>query len=447
MELCSEDPSDAFALARRLLSISTLGCLPITLGGACPQTTSGLTDVYPLLYPTACSILAPEERTDLKEQSLKERILVVGAGFAGATYAREIAESGYLVDVIDRRGHIGGNAFDETLENGIRVHHYGPHLLHTNSERVVEWLRQFGEFVAYRHRVTALLPDGQTLVPLPINRKTINMVFGLALQGEAEVSAFLGRLAVKCEEPRNAAEYLTSQIGTELTDLFFRPYTKKMWALDLEDMGASVVKRIPLRYDDEDHYFPGDKFQLLPQDGYTGLIMRILDHPKIKVMVSTPFDKAALADYDFCFNSMPIDEYFEAAYGPLPYRSIRFHHREEPFENGFRETSVVNFTDTSRFTRQTDWSRFPCHVQQHTGRKTLTNEEPCDYRENNFERYYPVKTSDGRYQATYAKYKELADRERRLRFIGRCGTYQYLDMDQVINQSLRGAHTWLATVA
>jgi UDP-galactopyranose mutase len=382
-----------------------------------------------------------------EEHLLRKRILVVGAGFAGATYARELAEAGHLIDVIDRRRHVGGNAFDETLDNGIRVHRYGPHLLHTNSESVVEWLMQFGEFASYKHRVTALLPDGQTFVPLPINRQTINMVFGVELRDEAEVRSFLCRLAVECKEPRNAAEYLASQIGTELTDLFFRPYTKKMWALDLEDMDATVVKRIPLRFDDEDHYFPADKFQMMPRDGYTSIVKRILDHPGIKVTVATPFERTMLADYDFCFNSMPIDEYFDAAYGPLPYRSIRFHHREEQFEGGLGETSVVNFTDSSRFTRQTDWSRIPCHVQEHTDRKTLTTEEPCDYTENDLERYYPVKTSDGRYQAIYEKYKELARRDPRLRFIGRCGTYQYLDMDQVINQSLRGAHKWLASQA
>lgn len=382
-----------------------------------------------------------------KDELLKKRVLVVGAGFAGATYARELAEAGFLIDVIDRRGHIGGNAFDETFDNGIRVHRYGPHLFHTNNDGVVEWLTRFGEFALYKHRVTALLPDSRTLVPLPINRQTINRVFGLALQGESEVRAFLASLAVKCEEPRNAAEYLASQIGTELTDLFFRPYTKKMWALDLEDMDASVVKRIPLRYDDEDHYFPADKFQLIPRDGYTTIIRSILDHPGIGVMVSTAFEKAMLADYHFCFNSMPIDEYFDAAYGPLPYRSIRFHHREEPSEGGIGETSVVNYTDASRFTRQTDWSRIPCHVQRDTGRKTLTREEPCDYTENNLERYYPVKTSDGRYQAIYKKYRELASREPRLQFIGRCGTYQYLDMDQVINQSLLGVRKWLTSRA
>lgn len=373
-----------------------------------------------------------------------QRILVVGAGFAGATYARELAESGYRVEVIDRRPHVGGNAYDETVGTGVRVHRYGPHLFHTNNAGVVEWLRKFGEFVPYQHRVTALLPDGRNLVPLPINRRTINTVFGVALRDEPEVRAFLARMAVPCEKPRNAAEHLASQIGTDLTDLFFRPYTKKMWALDLEEMDTSVVKRIPLRYDDEDRYFPGDKFQMMPRGGYAAVITCILDHPSISVTIGTAFDRVMLADFDFCFNSMPIDEYFDFVLGPLPYRSIRFHHWEETFDGGIGETPVVNYTDSACFTRQTDWSRIPCHVQLHTGRKTLTREEPCDYTENNLERYYPVKTSDGRYQAIYAQYKVLAEREARLRFIGRCGTYQYLDMDQVINQSLQGVRAWLA---
>jgi UDP-galactopyranose mutase len=376
--------------------------------------------------------------------SLALRTLVVGAGFAGSAYARELAQNGCHVDVIDRRDHIGGNAFDEVVATGIRIHRYGPHLFHTNNSRVVDWLMRFGVFIPYEHRVTALLPGNQQFVPLPINRHTINAVFGQQLQDELSVREFLARLAVPCEEPCNAAEYLASQLGTQLTDLFFRPYTKKMWTFDLEDMDVAVVKRIPIRYDDEDRYFAGDRFQMLPRDGYTAVVKNILDHPGIRVSVGVPFEKALLAGYDFCFNSMPIDEYFDNVYGPLPYRSIRFHHREEPFESSMGDTSVVNFTDASRFTRQTDWSRLPGHILRNSGLTTITREEPCDYTENNFERYYPVKTSDGRYQAVYAKYKALADAEEKTCFIGRCGTYQYLDMDQVLNQSLRGVRAWLA---
>ncbi len=372
------------------------------------------------------------------------RILVVGAGFAGATYARELAENGHYVQVIDKRPHIAGNAYDEVLDDGTRVHRYGPHLFHTNNARVVDWLKRFSSFIPYEHRVTALLPSGG-LAPLPVNRTTVNLVFGKSLQTEHDVATFLESVSVPCEAPKNAAEYLASKIGTTLTDLFFRPYTKKMWQFDLEQMDAAVVKRIPLRHDDEDRYFPGDKFQMLPAEGYTAVVRSILDHPSISVSTSVAFDKAMLAGFDFCFTSMPIDEYFDFVLGPLPYRSIRFHHRSEPSEYGLGSTSVVNFTDTGCYTRQTDWSRLPGHLSGDTGRRTVTLEEPCDYADNGHERYYPVKTHDGRNEAVYGRYKELAEKERKVRFIGRCGTYQYLDMDQVINQSLQGVQGWIAS--
>jgi UDP-galactopyranose mutase len=292
--------------------------------------------------------------------SLSKRILVVGAGFAGATYARELAEAGYEIVVIEKRPHIAGNAYDEVMPDGTRVHRYGPHLFHTSNERVVAWLSRFAAFIPYEHRVTALLPSG-SLAPLPVNRSTVNMVFETALQTEAEVAAFLERIAVSCVSPRNAAEYLASRIGATLTELFFRPYTKKMWDLDLEEMDPAVVKRIPVRHDDEDRYFPNARFQILPSDGYTELVRNILDHPSIEVHTGLAFERAMLAEYDFCFTSMPIDEYFDFALGPLPYRSIRFHHRSEESHYVLGSTSVVNFTDAGPFTRQTDWSLLPNH--------------------------------------------------------------------------------------
>jgi UDP-galactopyranose mutase len=281
------------------------------------------------------------------------------------------------------------------------------------------------------------------LVPLPVNRTTVNLVFGESLQTEHQVAAFLGRMSGHCGEPRNAAEHLYSCIGTRLTDLFFRPYTRKMWNLDLEQIDAAVVKRIPLRHDAEARYFPNDRYQMLPRDGYTALVAAILDHPEIRVSTGTPFDKRMMTGFDVCFNSMPIDEYFGFALGPLPYRSIRFHHRSEPSDYALGTTPVVNFTDDGRFTRQTDWSRLPAHATRRSRTKTVTLEEPCDYRENELERYYPVKTRDRCNDALYERYKDLATQERNLRFIGRCGTYQYLDMDQVINQSLQGVRAWL----
>jgi UDP-galactopyranose mutase len=370
------------------------------------------------------------------------RILIVGCGFAGATYARELAEAGWTVDMIDQREHIGGNAFDAVDANGIRVHRYGPHLFHTSNQRVVDWVTRFGEFVPYEHRVQALLPDGRC-VGLPVNRQTINAVFGLALTDGDAVRGFLRSQALDIAEPANAAEYLAAHIGTRLTDLFFRPYSKKMWNLDLEEMDASVVRRIPLRDDDEDRYFPGDLYQIMPRFGYTRLFETILDHPCIRITLGTPFAVAMLAGYTHCFNSMPIDQFFDYRFGPLPYRSIRFHHQTVPFDAVTGDAATINNTDNVPLTRQTDWSRLPCHVVRGGPHKTITSEEPCDYTDNHHERYYPVKTSDGRFQAIYGQYRDLAATLPTVSFIGRCGTYQYLDMHQVINQSLVHVTDWI----
>ena len=371
-------------------------------------------------------------------------ILVVGAGFAGAVHARELAERGWQVEVIDRRPHIAGNAYDTVDSTGVRRHVYGPHLFHTSSDRVMDWLRRFADFLPYEHRVGAHVAALGRCVPLPINRTTLNAVFGEDLASVEAAQDFLARLAVPIAAPANAAEYLQSRIGTRLTDLFFRPYTRKMWGLELEQMAAAVVSRIPLRFDTDDRYFPGDKHQGLPQGGYTALIARILDHPLIRVSLATAFDKAMLRSFAFCFNSMAIDEYFDGALGPLPYRSLRFHHRSEPAAYRLGDTAQVNFTDDGIYTRQSDWSLLPGHVVEATGSKTVTLEEPCADHENAMERYYPVKTSDGAPEALYRRYQELARAETAMQFIGRCGTYRYLDMDQVISQSLQNVRAWLA---
>jgi UDP-galactopyranose mutase len=371
-------------------------------------------------------------------------VLIVGAGFAGAVHARKLAEAGYVVHVIDQRPHIAGNAYDYTDANGIRVHAYGPHLFHTKNRAVADWIRQFGVFVPYTHKVRARLASGQA-VPLPINLDTVNAVFGTRYQSAEAVQAHLRSVSLPIANPANAAEHLYANIGRELTDLFFRPYTKKMWAMDLEEMSAAVVKRIPLRTDRKDTYFADEDIQMMPRDGYTKIFETIFDHPGITVSLNTNFEKVMQAGYAFCFNAMPIDEYFEFSLGELPYRSLRFHHRTEA-GLPIQDWSITNFTDAGPITRETAWHIMPHHVTENTGRHTLTREEPCDYRDNNMERYYPVKTADGRYNQLYDQYRRLAGAEgRNIAFIGRCGTYQYLDMDQVINQSLMHVEKWLAT--
>jgi UDP-galactopyranose mutase len=370
------------------------------------------------------------------------KILIVGAGFAGAVHAREMAQAGHDVHVIDQRSHIGGNCYDRVDANRIRVHAYGPHLFHTKNRTVIDWLAPFGTFVPFTHKVRAQLPSG-LMAPLPINLDTVNLVFGTHFDNAEQVEAHLRRVAEPIAAPRNAAEHLYATIGRDLTDLFFRPYTRKMWAFDLEDMAASVVRRIPLRFDRTDTYFADDEIQLLPRDGYTDVFARIFDHPNIKVTLNTAFERSMLTGYDFCFNSMPIDVYFDHAEGELPYRSIRFHARTEANVPA-QDWSVTNFTDNGPLTRETRWDCLPHHRAHDTGRFTVTAEEPCDYRDNAMERYYPVKTADNRYQSIYQRYRDLAEQANaKMTFIGRCGTYQYLDMDQVINQSLISARSHL----
>lgn len=365
------------------------------------------------------------------------KFLVVGAGFAGAVHARVLAEAGHDVLIIDRRQHIAGNAYDFIDENGIRVHKYGPHLFHTSNETVVRWIEQFGEFVPYEHRAFARLGDG-TLVDFPVNRRTLAQVLGFDVESESAMHEAIERDRIRCARPTNAAEFLYDSIGRTITDLFFRPYTTKMWGEKLEDIPAEIVKRVAIRMDFEDRYFPNDTFQIMPRKGYTALFEAILAHPRINLRLNEPFDRAMEKDYDHVFNSMAIDEYFDFEFGELPYRSIRFDQVCLPRDQA-PSRAVVNYTDHRPQTRETWWHILPHHDNARQSLVTRTTETPCDYKQNNDERYYPVKTADNRHEKTYGLYKDKAEKITNVTFIGRCGTYQYLDMHQVINQSLASA--------
>ncbi|MEM8562455.1 MAG: UDP-galactopyranose mutase [Pseudomonadota bacterium] len=367
------------------------------------------------------------------------RVLIVGAGFAGSVIARELADAGsFRVHIVDKRPHIAGNAYDPVHpETGARYHQYGPHIFHTNNKEVVDYLSRFTQWVPYRHKVRALLPAG-TSAPMPINRETLATFSGVKLADEREMREYLAGIRELIEKPRNAEEYLHSIYGVELTALFFGRYTQKMWDLKLSELPISVVARLPVRYGDDPHYF-NDEFQMMPARGYHELIGKMLDHDSITVSLSTPFEKAMESSYDFVFNSMPIDEYFDNKFGPLPYRSIKFEHR---YDEGFDyEVPTVNFTDEGRYTRKTDWALYPgCggKVGQH-----VTYEIPCSYADNEFERYYPIKTIDGWPQARYRQYDELAKRNKHMTFIGRCGQYIYYDMHQVVANSHTIVHKFL----
>ena len=357
---------------------------------------------------------------------------MIGAGFAGSVIARELAESDLNdITLIDKRNHIAGNAHDPVdTKTGARYHKYGPHIFHTNSAEIVDYLSRFSQWEPYLHRVKAVLPSGRS-APMPINRDTLNTQFGLALANEIEVKAFLDEVRTPIENPGNARDYLYSVYGTELTELFFASYTRKMWNLELSEMPKSLVARLPVRYSDNPHYF-NDKYQMMPAKGYLGLFNNMLDHDNIEVRLNTPFEKGMEADYTHVFNSMPIDEYFDNEFGPLPYRSIKFEHRYG--ESWEYDVPTVNFTDTGKYTRKTAWALYPgCGGE---AGKHVTYEEPCSFEENNFERYYPIKTVDGWPQRRYKQYEELAKKQKNMTFIGRCGQYVYYDMHQVVANSL-----------
>ena len=332
-----------------------------------------------------------------------KRLLVVGAGFSGAVLARELAEGGFFVKVIDKRAHVGGNAFDYVNEIGLRVHQYGPHLFHTSNMKVVEWLSRFTDWTPYQHKVKAQLKDGR-LVTLPVNKETREIV------GEANV-----------------------------LDIFFRPYSRKMWGLSLEELHPGILQRVPVRDDLNELYFPNDQFQALPSEGYARLFEKILDHPNIDLHLMTVFDRAAEHEFMHVFNSMPIDEYFDYALGRLPYRSIKFHHFNLPI-SGVYPVSTVNFTDDKPFTRVTEWKNLPGHGSNDAF-TTLTIEEPCDDADNNFERFYPVKDISGKNMALYKAYKGLT--RNNMTFMGRCGMYAYLDMHQAISSAMAISHEFL----
>ena len=325
-----------------------------------------------------------------------KQYLVVGAGLSGLTIARELAEAGHTVDIVESRDHIGGNAYDYINEKGIRVHKYGPHLFHTNNKTVLEYLSRFTEWLPYEHRVQAQLADG-TYVPFPPNRLTTEIVG-----------------------------------GENIIDTFYRPYTKKMWNRELEDVAPSIIARVPGRVDDEDRYFPNDEFQYMPKNGYTYMCENMIDHQNIRVHLHTQYDHhMEEAGYDHIFNSMPIDQYYNFMHGELEYRSIKFHTHTIPLPRALPVTTV-NFTNDSKFTRVTEWKNIIGHGTNKTY-TTLTFEEPCDYKENNLERYYPI--SDFINKDRYLKYKAIDNKK--MTFIGRCGQYVYIDMHQAVNSALR----------
>jgi UDP-galactopyranose mutase len=353
--------------------------------------------------------------------------LIVGAGFAGAVCAERLASMGRKVMICDRRPHIGGNAYDHHDEAGILVHEYGPHIFHTASKRIFDYLSQFTAWRPYEHRVLAHV-DGK-LLPFPINIDTVNMLYGLSLD-ERNIEAFYAEQATRAgltnKHATTSEEAVVGKVGRELYEKFFRNYTRKQWGLDPSELDAAVAARVPARNDRDDRYFT-DAFQAMPLLGYTRMFERMLDHPNIRIVLDTSYrDLVTEVKFKSLEYTGPVDAFFDYRYGELPYRSLEFRfetHDTRVFQKG----AVVNYPNEHEYTRCTE---FKYLTGQDHAKTSVVYEIP----KSDGDPYYPVPRPQN--AELYRKYKALADATPNVHFVGRLATYRYYNMDQVVGQAL-----------
>jgi UDP-galactopyranose mutase len=365
---------------------------------------------------------------DARESGRRYDYLIVGAGFAGSVLAERLAsQHGARVLLIDRREHVGGNAYDEPNEAGILYHKYGPHIFHTNSEQVRDYLSQFTKWRPYEHRVRAMVRD--KLVPIPINRTTLNELFGLDLQTDEEAAEYLASRAEPVDEIRTSEDVVINAVGQELYELFFRGYTRKQWGLDPSELDKQVTSRIPTRTNTDDRYF-GDTFQAMPLEGYTRMFETMLDHPLIDKALGVDFrdikdDADEIADH--IIYTGPIDEYFDFRFGKLPYRSLKFDHQTLDKE-WHQPVAVVNYPDeTVPYTRISEYKHL-------TGQDSPVTTITYEYPSAEGDPYYPIPRPEN--QELFKKYEALADSTDNVTFVGRLATYRYYNMDQIVGQAL-----------
>ncbi|MGI8786474.1 MAG: UDP-galactopyranose mutase [Pyrinomonadaceae bacterium] len=339
--------------------------------------------------------------------------LIVGADFAGSVLAERLAVgSDKKVLICDRRPHIAGNAFDFYNDEGILIHKYGPHIFHTNSKDVFDYLSRFTEWRSYQHRVLAFV-DGM-LVPMPINLDTINKLYGLNLTA-FEVEEFFEKLAEKREHIKTSEDVVVSKIGRELYEKFFRNYTRKQWGLDPSQLDASITARVPTRTNRDDRYFT-DSYQAMPKHGYTKMFERMLDSPNIKIMLNCDYREIQnQIDFKEMIYTGPVDAFFNYRYGKLPYRSLEFKHETHNTEV-FQSAPVVNYPNEQAFTRITEFKYL-------TGQEHRKTSIVYEFPRAEGDPYYPIPRKEN--ADFYAKYKTLADARPDVHFVGRLATYKY----------------------
>ena len=350
--------------------------------------------------------------------------LVVGAGFTGVTIAERLAsDAGKKVLVCDRRPHIGGNAYDHYDAAGILVHKYGPHIFHTNSREVYEYLSQFTEWRPYQHRVLACV-DGQFL-PMPINLTTVNRLYGTSFTS-FQLEEFFRSVAEPRAPIRTSEDVIVSRVGRELYEKFFQNYTRKQWGLDPSQLDAAVTSRVPVRTNLDDRYFT-DTYQVMPLHGYSRMFERMVAHPRIMVLLNAEYREVRkMIPHKEVIFTGPIDEFFDYRFGKLPYRSLdfKFETRDVPVA---QEAPVINYPNENAFTRVTE---FKYLTGQEHSKTTLVYEFP----RAEGDPYYPIPRAEN--QQIYRKYQALAAETGDVHFLGRLGTYRYYNMDQCVAQAL-----------
>ena len=352
------------------------------------------------------------------------KILVVGAGFAGAVMARKLADAGHQILILESRNHLAGNAFDEFDEHGILVHRYGPHIFHTQSKKIFDFLSLFTNWRRYEHRVLASVRN--KLLPIPINRTTLSKLYDKEFS-EVDAREWFDKVRVPADHPKTSEEVVLNSVGIELCDLFFRGYTQKQWGLSLSELSSGVAARIPTRTNDDDRYFT-DEYQAMPSEGYAKLFEKLLDHPAIQVKLSIDYfqfqDKSSFGHTVY---SGPIDRYFKFTYGHLPYRSLNFVMKNFTDIDSFQPAATINHPNEFDFTRVTEMKKLTGQICPGT---TLVYEFPTD----SGEPYYPIPTKTN--EALYKKYQLLVDEEVNVTFVGRLAEYRYFNMDQVVGSAL-----------
>jgi len=349
--------------------------------------------------------------------------MIVGAGFSGSVLAERLSRIGKKILLVDKRDHIGGNAFDYFNNDGVLIHKYGPHIFHTNSREVFDYLGMFTEWRPYEHRVLASV-DGQ-LLPIPINLTTINTMYNLNLSS-AELESFYASKSEVVNPVRTSEDVVVNKVGRELYEKFFRGYTRKQWDLDPSQLDASVTSRVPVRTNKDDRYFT-DTYQAMPAHGYTKMFEKMLSHPNIKVMLRTDYKEITdMIPYRKMIYTGPIDYYFDYCYGKLPYRSLEFKFETIDAEK-FQKTGTVNYPNEQAYTRITDFKYLTGQVHPKTA-------VVYEYPRAEGDPYYPVPRPEN--ATLYKKYQLLAMATPNTFFSGRLATYKYYNMDQVVAQSL-----------